>query len=209
MNRNNWHDSERASRQNRNREDDYRDSNWRNSERQQDQDSYRGAYRLDTSSDHRNQSTWNGFSNDNADRWSDQRDRQEEQRYRQNPDRHRSDFNNDFNQSHHSQPDNWQRNDRFNRSEDRPFTSRQNNYGAASNFNNDYGPDNYQHRQNENYGNMAGSLSFGYDGDRNSDPDTHRFYDPLSGRLNENFSRQIEQRSGRRNSADNNYNNRP
>ncbi|PKV75782.1 hypothetical protein [Pontibacter ramchanderi] len=54
---------------------------------------------------------------------------------------------------------------------------------TSGNFDGDYHPDNYPQRRGENYGNMAGSLSYGYDGDRNSDPDYNRRYNPLTGEL--------------------------
>ncbi|MCX2741792.1 hypothetical protein [Pontibacter anaerobius] len=53
-------------------------------------------------------------------------------------------------------------------------------YGAG-NFSADYGPDHYGQGGGENYGNEAGSLSFGYDGTSNYDPDWNTKYDPLSG----------------------------
>lgn len=54
---------------------------------------------------------------------------------------------------------------------------------TSSNFDADYRPDHYPQRRGENYGNMAGSLSYGYDGGYNSDPDYNRRYNPLTGEL--------------------------
>ena len=55
---------------------------------------------------------------------------------------------------------------------------------GGGNFSNDYGPDRYGSREpEENYGNMAGSLSYGYDGDFNVDPYAGRHYNPLTGEL--------------------------
>ncbi|SIQ88967.1 hypothetical protein [Pontibacter lucknowensis] len=68
---------------------------------------------------------------------------------------------------------------------------------TSGNFDGDYRPDNYPHRRDENYGNMAGSLSFGYDGDRNSDPDYNRRYNPMTGEMRER-QRDYEQRQPRR-----------
>lgn len=59
------------------------------------------------------------------------------------------------------------------------------NYGRriSGNFDGDYHPDNYPQRRGENYGNMAGSLSYGYDGGYTSDPDYNRRYNPLTGEI--------------------------
>lgn len=65
---------------------------------------------------------------------------------------------------------------------------------TSGNFDGDYRPDNYPHRRDENYGNMAGSLSFGYDGDRNSDPDYNRRYNPLTGEMRQRGSEQRQPR---------------
>ncbi|MDO6392311.1 hypothetical protein Q4E40_19405 [Pontibacter sp. BT731] len=54
---------------------------------------------------------------------------------------------------------------------------------ASSNFDINYGPDHLPYNRGENYGNMAGSLSYGYDGGYNSDPDYNRRYNPLTGEL--------------------------
>ncbi|MBX0332893.1 hypothetical protein K3G39_06555 [Pontibacter sp. HSC-14F20] len=68
---------------------------------------------------------------------------------------------------------------------------------TASNFDADYRPDHYPHRRGENYGNMAGSLSYGYDGDDNSDPDYNRRYNPLTGELHQH-DMNYQQRQPRR-----------
>lgn len=209
MERDNWN--------NRNRYNNERYQN-RGDERRADEDSYRGAYRLDTSSDHRNVSTWNGF------------DRGEENR-NQNTDYNRN-YNNEYNRNYNSDQQgnrggrytgDYDRDNRYQyqdhggntRNWDEQYQSTSGGYNSRfggnaggnsagydrenrhdsvrsridnrdnsgwDNFNTDYSPDNYAGRRSgTNEGNMAGSLSYGYDGDRNSDPDRNRHYDPLSG----------------------------
>ena len=167
-----------------------------------DEDSYRGAYRLDTSSNHRNETTWDGF-----DRHGDSNRRGTDY----NRDYNRN-YNNDYNRNYNSDQrrnrgessgeDTYSRDSRSpypsgnNRNPDEQFRPTSGGYhtrfggsekqiperGAygAGNFNADYRPDNYG-SGGANYGNMAGSLSYGYDGDYNADPDWNRRYDPLTG----------------------------
>lgn len=184
----------------------YGDGRYRNRSEQEraDEDSYRGAYRLDITSDHRNQSTWDGFG--------PQSDRSRRRGTDYNQDFNRN-YNYDFNRNYNSD----QRRDRGgsagedNPSRDSRARDRSRNgpswdehyhptsggYGARSgarggnrqdrdpygsgNFESDYRRDNYGSGGGANYGNMAGSLSYGYDGDYNSDPDWNRRYDPMSG----------------------------
>ena len=193
-------------------------SGYRDQEQQRlDESAYRGAYRLDTDSRHRNQTTYNGFDRHDQDphqgtgqhggnyvyrlsRNLQDNDHYTENQYRQSYGDSRSQrSDNNYRQQWHEQ-----------RSPQRSgFGSRyggragmagdQSHFGgderqegfrshfggsAGSNFNNDYGPDRYGSRgPGENYGNMAGSLSFGYDGDFNVDPYANRHYNPLSGEL--------------------------
>ncbi|MFD3000995.1 hypothetical protein ACFS7Z_11520 [Pontibacter toksunensis] len=217
MERDNWN--------NRYRYDNNRNQN-RGSEGRVDEDSYRGAYRLDTTSDHRNQTTWDGFDRDD-------RNRNQGSDYNRNynSDYNRN-YNNDYNRNYNSgqqgsrressRDNDNDRNSRYqnqdrsgnNRNWDEQYGSTSGGYGSRfggnsggnfggydrqdrhdsvrsriderdqsgwSNFNTDYSPDNYAGRRDSNYGNTAGSLSYGYDGDRNSDPDWNRQYNPLSG----------------------------
>lgn len=174
MERDNW---------NRRPEDYNRDRRNRD-DRNESGDGYRGAYRLDNDSNHRNETTYDGFDTNRGDA--------ERNRYRGNSygQRERQEFrgNNDgFSQNRNNR--NSLQNDSTSR-DDRQFSGRDRDGGYnsgrreqyGSNFNNRYASDNYNHQRGENYGNMAGSLSFGYDGDFNADPDQNRMYDPLSGR---------------------------
>ncbi|RDV16621.1 hypothetical protein DXT99_02225 [Pontibacter diazotrophicus] len=219
MERDNWN--------NRNRYSNDRNQN-RGNEHRADEDSYRGAYRLDTSSDHRNVSTWNGF-----DRGEENRNQDSDYNRNYNNDYNRN-YNNDYNRNYNSgqqgnrggstagnfdydRDNRYQYQDRGDntRNWDEQYQSTSGGYNSRfggnqggnsggydrenrhdsvrsridkrdnsgwGNFNSDYSPDNYAGRRSgANEGNMAGSLSFGYDGDRNSDPDWNRHYDPLSG----------------------------
>lgn len=214
MERDNWN--------NRNRYSNDRNQN-RGNEGRTDEDRYRGAYRLDTTSDHQNQTTWDGF---------DRGDRNRSQGSDSNRNQG-SNYNNDYNRNYNSgqqgrrggslRDEDYDRDSRY-QYQDRSGSTRNwdeqyqstsggynsrfggneggnsggydrqsrhdsvrsriddNNRSGWDNFNSDYSPDNYGGRRSgANEGNMAGSLSFGYDGDRNSDPDWNRHYDPLSG----------------------------
>lgn len=191
MDRHNYRDRDNRNRQERSRY----------SSNRVDEDSYRGAYRLDNSSDHRNVSTWDGYGS------TERRGNDYNRNYNQN-------YNRDYNNSQRRDygrgydHDNYNLNSRH-RDEDRGYRSsnyadwndrehynRQNQgqqhrsvhdriedqdpYGFG-NFSADYGPDRYGQGGGENYGNEAGSLSYGYDGSSNYDPDWNSTYDPLSG----------------------------
>lgn len=218
MERDNWN--------NRNRYNNDRNQN-RGNEGRVDEDSYRGAYRLDTTSDHRNVTTWDGFDRD-------ERNRNQGSDYNRNynSDYNRN-YNNDYNRNYNSgqqgnrggssRDEEYDRDNRYQswdqrgntRNRDEQYQSTSGGYGSRfggntggnfegndrqdrhdsvrsridkqeqssgwENFDADYSPDNYAGRRDANYGNSAGSLSFGYDGDRNSDPDWNRQYNPLSG----------------------------
>lgn len=192
MERDNWN--------NRNRYNNDRHQNRENEDRV-DEDSYRGAYRLDTTSDHRNQTTWDGFDRDD-------RNRNQGNDYNRN---YNSDYNRNYNNDYNRNYNSGQQgshggsssdydNDRNSRyqNQDRSggYDSRfggndrhdsvrnridKRELSEWGNFNTDYSPDNYAGRRDANFGNSAGSLSYGYDGNRNSDPDWNRQYNPLSG----------------------------
>ncbi|WP_018478217.1 hypothetical protein [Pontibacter roseus] len=184
----------------------YRDSrrgDFRDDRNRPDESSYRGAYRLDTDSRHRNETTFDGFD------MNDRGTRQQGGDYVLRRSRNLQD-NDDYTQNQYQQSygdsrgqQQWSDQRRSDREgfgsryggaagmEDRRTSfggsrqddDRQRFGGGAGNFNNNYGPDRYSNRRGENYGNMAGSLSFGYDGDYNSDPDYNRHYNPLSGEM--------------------------
>lgn len=210
MERDNWN--------NRNRYNNDRDKS-RGNEGRVDEDSYRGAYRLDTTSDHRNQTTWDGFDRDdrNRNQGSDY-NRNYNNDYNRN---YNSDYNRNYNSGQQGSRDgffrdndddrnsSYQNQDRSSstRNRDEQYQSRSGGYDTRfggnsggndrhdsvrsridkrdlsgwGNLNTDYSPDNYAGRKDANYGNTAGSLSYGYDGNRNSDPDWNRQYNPLSG----------------------------
>ncbi|WP_299821403.1 hypothetical protein [uncultured Pontibacter sp.] len=212
---------------------DYR-NHYRGDERPMDEDEYRGAYRLDTSSKHSNQSTWdwnrdqgrdhsrNNYNRDynrnynrdynqdynsgnqRAGHLANQRDYERDWSGNYHKDRGGYDHDNQNMDSRYRRNDsdrsyktsnssdwNRNRNDDYN-SHDRGQGSHRSvrsridegnrDRSGSSNFNADYGPDRYGRGGGENYGNMAGSLSYGYDGANNHDPDWDRHYDPLSGR---------------------------
>ncbi|CAM3849180.1 hypothetical protein POKO110462_22035 [Pontibacter korlensis] len=219
-----------------NRDDD-RDNRDRYDNRQRtDEDSYRGAYRLDTTSDHRNESTWDGFD-------SRDQNRRRGNDYNQN---YNNDYNRNYNQDYNSYSrgndrnrgydhDNYNMNSRYRDSNNRDEHYRstggygtrfggdsnqqhrsvhdrisdRDGYSASGNFNPDYGPDYYGQGGGANYGNQAGSLSFGYDGSSNYDRDWNRHYDPLTGRRHSyhgNYtSRHPEQNERNRNNKDDRY----
>ena len=165
-----------------------------------DEDSYRGAYRLDTASDHRNHTTWEGFEK--------RGDRNRRQGTDYNQDFNRN-YINDYNRNYNSDQRlnrgelsggrDWSRNSRYGDRDEYSHNSNsqpkngdyRSRFGEGAkkdraiygfgNLHADYGPDNYGTGGGANYGNMAGSLSYGYDGSGNSDPDWNRRYDPMSG----------------------------
>ncbi|MDB5263241.1 MAG: hypothetical protein JWQ14_2524, partial [Adhaeribacter sp.] len=77
----------------------------------------------------------------------------------------------------------------------------QHNYGSRERPRYRYGSGNEQdHNYNDNLneGNMAGSLSWGYDGNRGyGDDDRNRRYDPMSGSINRDPSRNRDDRENR------------
>jgi hypothetical protein len=202
MERYNWHDRPGYGNDRRN----YR-------EQQQprlDESAYRGAYRLDTDSSHHNETTYDGFDTDSGpqhggdfvyrrSRNLQDNDGYTEDQYRQNYGDLRDQQNSNYRQQwteEQYRPRSGGFGSRYggsagmedSRSRFGGERNREDNrtrFGGStgSNFNNDYGPDRYRNRPGENYGNMAGSLSFGYDGDYNSDPDYNRQYNPLSGEM--------------------------
>ncbi|WP_187261452.1 hypothetical protein [Pontibacter beigongshangensis] len=202
MERNNWNNRDRDFRHAHNSYEDSQEHSRRNNERRADPDTYRGAYRQDTTSDHRHVSTWNGFDRGPDNEWQGRNHRSAA--HYQNRNRMGGDSDSTYQRGGHESYGR-QREERFDSPAHRSHY-RQQSFGPGSNFNNDYGPDNYQHRRDENYGNMAGSLSFGYDGDRNSDPDANRYYDPLSGRIRDNrYNRESQSRNARNRSDDSWY----
>ncbi|QCR22622.1 hypothetical protein [Pontibacter sp. SGAir0037] len=200
MERDNWN-RRRSDFDDRDQDNRYRNNNrFGNNAAKDEEDSYRGAYRFDNTSDHHNQSTYNGFDrsgNRNQHNYRNEQGRQDNVSGR-NRFNERDDYSsgNDYRNTRDSV------HDRMNRGYD-------NRERYSSNFNNDYGSDNYRSGRGENYGNMAGSLSFGYDGDNNADPDANRMYNPLSGRRHSyhgNYStRRPDNFDNRRNRPDDRY----
>ncbi|WP_114782292.1 hypothetical protein [Botryobacter ruber] len=150
----------------------------------QDPDTYRGAYRFDISSDHRNVSTYYGFGGASH---------PDERRQAPAAERNRRDTGGPYTASQGRQYRNEYPGDRYGNAyrgeweePDTPgwrdYLDHRDNWGS-SNFYNDYGPDHYPHIEGENTGNMAGSLSYGYDGDWVSNPDYDRRYNPLTGEV--------------------------
>jgi len=179
MEGNNWN--------NRPRYTSYRNSQ-DGDDRRNDQDSYRGSYRLDNESKDRNQTTYNGFDRNDRNRHTDNRSAVSMN--------HNRDFERDSSGSYQNGQGMQDRNSRnqqrsnsgYNNSSDRNHYhySTRNRYEDESrynsgNFDANYSPDHYGNGSGQNYGNMAGSLSYGYDGSGNSDFDSNRYYDPLSG----------------------------
>lgn len=197
------------------RRNDYRD-NRRNNDRRPDESQYRGAYRLDDEGHYStyNRSRQGGMDRDrhNEDQGGDYvyrrsrnlqdnddyTERQYQQSYRGGRQGEYSDFGGRYGGSAGMRDSRSGYNERNSR--ERGGTSDYGDYyrsRTSGNFDGDYHPDNYPHRRDENYGNMAGSLSFGYDGDRNSDPDYNRRYNPLTGEMRQRQG-DYEQRQPRR-----------
>lgn len=171
------------------------------------EDAYRGAYRLDNTSNHHNISTYDWRAG--APHRTKDRDEARPQRGSQQPDR-RHDYERDWSGYYHNDRDegmygsdsisrNIHSNEQY-RLGNRSYSTRHSGSGY-NNFDEPYAPDHYSRRRGENYGNMAGSLSFGYDGGYNSNPDYNRMYDPLSGKIR---NRQDDFNSPRRNMRDEN-----
>lgn len=200
---------ERYNRQDRT---DYRDNRRddRYDDRRSDDTHFRGAYRLDNESSSRNRSTYNmnntGSYRQNKEQGGDyvyrrSRNLQDNDGYTEQQYRHSYPSNPDRN-SYEGRSGNYSSMDRnFSRSEEqnRQTYRPRHNEGISGNFDGDYSPDRYSNRPGENYGNMAGSLSFGYDGDYNSDPDYNRRYNPLTGEIRqrqEDYSERHPRRYG-------------
>lgn len=176
--------------------DDFRDHG-SNHYRRVDEDIYRGAYRLDNESDHSDETTYDGFDlNDSMARHHEPDNRRDEQRREYRGEQNQGgDYV--YRRSQHTEDNNRRYYDNERRSDDRGYKSHQDDHPSGyyrdrygdgrSNFNNSYAPDPYRNQhEDQNYGNMSGSLSFGYDGDYNSDPEYKRRYDPISGKLRNN-----------------------
>lgn len=224
MERNNW--NERYSR-------DSDRSRYRGDATRTDEDSYRGAYRLDTTSDDRNKTTWDGFGQSND------RGRHQNTDFNRNYNRnYNSDYNRNYNsdqrreggrssgdshyQDRHGNNQGW---DEQHQPNSGGFGTRFGGNGSeqhrsvhdrisdrerfgGGNFNSDYRPDNFRNNGGENSGNMAGSLSFGYDGDNNADPDWNRYYDPMSGHRRSyhgNYESRYPEQERHRNNNDNDW----
>lgn len=189
-----------------------RHENRRGDARRSDNDHHRGAYRLDEEGDYSTYNRSNRSHQGNNSRYSDlgnrgpygnnenqggdyiyrrsrnQQDNDDYTRHQQqdsyrggsanqrgyssgNPDRHSSQGRPPYDGGRQAQGGNAQR-------YDEDYSRR-----TAGNFDADYHPDSYGRGRGENYGNMAGSLSYGYDGGRNSDPDYNRRYNPMTGEI--------------------------
>ena len=163
------------------------------------EDAYRGAYRFDNTSNHHNVSTYD-WQVGQPHRTLDRNEIRPQDSNRQNrPHDYERDWSGyypndrgeDLYDSSRSQPT---YRDAYNRP-DRPSYSNPQNESGYGNFDEPYAPDHYRGNPGENYGNMAGSLSYGYDGGYNSNPDYNRMYDPLSGRIRD---RQDDENAPRR-----------
>ncbi|TPE46036.1 hypothetical protein [Pontibacter mangrovi] len=209
-----------------------------------DQDQYRGAYRIDTSSDHRNETTWDGYGS------TEHRHGQRHPDYNRDYNRnYNKDYNRNYNEDsryHGYDHDNYNMDSRYrehghdkhyrsgnaanwnDREREQQWHQHQHHHAhphrsvhdriqqddpyGLGNFNANYGPDPYGQGGGENYGNEAGSLSYGYDGTSNYDPDWNRHYDPLSGERESYHghytSRHPESRLNQRNRYDSGNRNR-
>lgn len=161
---------------------DYR-NHFRGDDRPIDQSVFRGAYRFDTESPHHNESTYYR----KVDR------REEPRNYDRTSDYYGSGNYNEGRErsENRNMPRNTNRYDERNRGrhnrgfwmdeETQQPESMSRSRSVFGNFESNYQPDPYYARRGENYGNMAGSLSAGYDGNRNADWNEHRYYNPLTG----------------------------
>jgi hypothetical protein len=147
-----------------------------------DEDMYRGAYRFDNSSPHHNVSTYNW-----NERYRDERENRNMRERRQGTGHYNTDQSDYYRNRGYREDRPYRETNRQERGywqdEDRHQPqSYQNARHISGNFTADYGPDSYGYgEQGENYGNMAGSLSYGYDGGNISDYDENRYYEPLTG----------------------------
>lgn len=192
MERHNWQDHP-----------DYKDDrrNYREPQPPLDESAYRGAYRLDTHSRHHNETTYNGFDMDTRQQGGDyvyRRTRNLQDNDDYTGEQYRQSYPDSRHQKWHQVPYDPQTGGFGSRyGGDAGMGDSRSNIGgehypddrarigrdAGSNFSNDYGPDRYRNRPVENYGNMAGSLSYGYDGDYNANQEHNRHYNPLSGHV--------------------------
>ncbi|MEJ8755488.1 hypothetical protein WG947_00650 [Pontibacter sp. H259] len=161
---------------------DYR-NHFRGDERPIDQDVFRGSYRLDNDSPHHHETTYNR----NERRYQQ---REEPRNYNRNQQYYNQERGNQYHEGSHNVRDTYrydnrnQGNPRRGHWHDEETNQPESMWRATSvggNFDNDYYSDPYEARRGENYGNMAGSLSVGYDGDRNADWEQHQHYNPLTG----------------------------
>jgi len=159
---------------------DYR-NHFRGDERPLDQSVFRGAYRLDTEGPHHNETTYNRGN------YRDERHEEPRSYNQQNYNQNRGNYSN---QGPQDMRDSYRYDDRNQGNRRRGYwrdeeTNQPESMWRAThwsgNFDNNYYGDPYEARRGENYGNMAGSLSVGYDGDRNADWEQHRHYNPLTG----------------------------
>ncbi|NDK55481.1 hypothetical protein [Pontibacter fetidus] len=155
---------------------DYR-NHFRGDDRPIDQSVFRGAYRLDTESPHHNVTTYNRELQRNFDQPSGNYSSGRSGNYNENQNMSRNtsrydDRNRDRGDHRRGY---WM--DEETQQPESMYRSR----SVFGNFEGNYQPDNYYARRGENYGNMAGSLSVGYDGNRNADWNENRYYNPLTG----------------------------
>ncbi|WP_162426173.1 hypothetical protein [Pontibacter pudoricolor] len=164
---------------------DYR-NHYRGDERPIDQDVFRGSYRFDNDSPHHNETTYNGFrereERHESPRTYERRPELENREQNLNnyntraPRRDRNQGRVPYNYGNRYEQGYWQ--DEETNQPESMYRSR----SVFGNFEGNYDPDRYRPRtRDENYGNMAGSLSVGYDGEWNADWEEHRYYNPLTG----------------------------
>lgn len=167
---------------------DYR-NHFRGDDRPLDQSVFRGDYRFNTESPHHNETAYNRNVNRNErreeprnyDRTSGYSGSGRTENYNQGRDR---------SENRNMPRDSYRYDDRNRGNYSRGYwmdeetqqpESMYRSTHISGNFEDYYKPDPYYAKRGENYGNMAGSLSVGYDGDRNAEWDEHRYYNPLTG----------------------------
>ncbi len=170
---------------------DYR-NHYRGDDQPLDPSVFRGAYRLDTDSNHHNQTTYSGFDR------SRRPDEQQGGDYIYNRTggmRHEDVSRSELDRVHSNLDQNYDQDNRFRRDRDEQYRPHSGGYGTrfgdeerqGYRSERDWNRDRYNDRYNdwgrERYGNTAGSLSFGYDGDYYSQQERSRHFDPLSGRM--------------------------
>ncbi|MBF9254666.1 hypothetical protein I2I11_15280 [Pontibacter sp. 172403-2] len=156
-----------------------------------DEDRYRGAYRFDNKSADRNETTYDGFDRNRhpyrrADNPGNSRDFGRDRGGAYQNDWSAQDRNSRYQQGGSNSNQYRNNSGSYDRYSDRNTDRYSNRYegeghSGLGNFNPDYGPDHYRSGSGENYGNMAGSLSYGYDGTSNYNHDKDNYYDPLTG----------------------------